>query len=74
MYKGKKTFLENNKIQVDLMKNDEVIKTYIAKTEMYANAYIIPWVAQQGYTDLTITSETHIVDWDNFDEVYLYQD
>ena len=74
MYKGKKTLLENNKIQVDLMKDNEIIQTRTVENDNVANAYIIPWVAQKGYTDSTITSENHVIDWDNFDEVYLYTD
>jgi hypothetical protein len=72
MYKGKKTNLPNNKIQVDLMKGDEIIHTHIVESDTYANAHIIPWVAQKGYTDLTVTSENYEIDWDNFDTVYLY--
>ena len=74
MYKGKKTILENNKIQVDLMKNDEVIQTHVVETDNYANAIIIPWVATSGRTYMTVTAENYEVDWDNFDEVYLYND
>jgi len=73
MYKGKKTTLENNKIQVDLMKDDEVIQTYTVETDNYANAIIIPWVATSGMTDMTVTAENHEIDWDNFDNIYLYQ-
>jgi hypothetical protein len=72
MYKGKKTLLENNKIQVDLMKNDEVIQTHVVETDNYANAIIIPWVATSGRTNMDVNSENHIVDWDNFDTIYLY--
>lgn len=74
MYKGRKSPLEDGTIKVDLMSGSKVIHSHISKNDVYANAYIIPWVAQQGYTDLTITSDNHVVDWDNFDEVYLYQD
>jgi len=74
MYKGKKTTLENNKIQVDLMKDDEIIQTYTVETDNYANAMIIPWVATSGRTDMTVTAENYEIDWDNFDNTYLYQD
>jgi len=73
MYKGKKTTLENNKIQVDLMKGDEVVHTYTIETDNHANAIIIPWVATSGMTDMTVTAENHEIDWDNFDNIYLYQ-
>lgn len=74
MYKGKKTILENNKIQVDLMKGDEVVQTYTVDTDNYANAIIIPWVATSGRTNMDVTAENYEIDWDNFDAVYLYQD
>jgi hypothetical protein len=73
MYKGKKTLLENNKIQVDLMKGDEVIQTRTVDTDNYANAIIIPWVATSGRTDMTVNANNYKIDWDNFDGVYLYQ-
>lgn len=56
------------------MKGDEVIQTHTADTDNYANAIIIPWVATSGMTDMTVNSDNHVVDWDNFNEVYLYQD
>ena len=74
MYKGKKTILEDNKIQVDLMNGDEIVKTQIVESDNYANAIIIPWVATSGYTDMTVNSENYEVDWDNFETIYLYQD
>jgi hypothetical protein len=74
MYKGKKTLLENGMVQVDLMNGADIIYTHTVENDNTANAYIIPWVAQKGYTDSTITSENHVIDWDNFDEVYLYND
>lgn len=73
MYKGKKTILKNNKIQVDLMKGDEIIHTHIVDSDDNATAYIIPWVATSGYTDMTVNAENYEIDWENFDEVYLYQ-
>jgi|688.fasta_scaffold955130_1 hypothetical protein len=74
MYKGKKTILEDNKIQVDLMKGDEIVRTQIVESDNYANAIIIPWVATSGYTDMTVNSNNYEVDWDNFESIYLYQD
>jgi len=72
MYKGKKTILEDNKIQVDLMKGDEIVRTQIVESDNYANAIIIPWVATSGYTDMTVNSNNYEVDWDNFESIYLY--
>lgn len=72
MYKGKKTILEDNKIQVDLMKDNEIIKTHIVDTDNYANAIIIPWVATSGRTNMTVNSDNYEIDWDNFDSTYLH--
>jgi len=74
MYKGKKTLLENGMVQVDLMNGTDIIYTHTVENDNTANAYVIPWVSQKGYADSTITSENHVIDWDNFDEVYLYND
>jgi len=72
MYAGKKTIL-GEKIQVDLMNGDEIIHTHVVDSDNMANAYIIPWVATSGYTDMTVNSDNHEIDWDNFDSLYLYQ-
>lgn len=74
MYKGRKISLEENKIRVELMNGNEVVHFYEVESEDIANAYIIPWVAQEGYTKPEITADNYEVDWDNFDSVYLYQE
>lgn len=74
MYKGKKTTLSDNRIQVQLLKGNEVIETHVVDNDNYANAIIIPWVATDGYTDHSITADNHVIDWDNFDSIYLYQE
>ena len=73
MYKGKKILLENGTIQVDLLNGSEVIHSHVVENDGLANAYIIPWVAQEGYTKPEITSDNYEIDWDNFDDVYLYK-
>lgn len=72
-YKGKKIQLEDGTVQVDLYADDNVIETHIVENDNIANSYIIPWVAQEGYTRLDVTDANYTVDWDNFDSVYLYQ-
>tara|TARA_A100001234_G_scaffold214265_1_gene217715 strand:+ start:1786 stop:2013 length:228 start_codon:yes stop_codon:yes gene_type:complete len=72
-YRGRKTTLDDGSIQVELLADDEVRHTEIAQDDGGANAYIIPWVAQEGYTNMDVTDATHTVDWDNFDSLYLYQ-
>ena len=56
------------------MKDNEIIQTHVVDTDNYANAIIIPWVATSGRTDMTVTSDNYEIDWDNFDDVYLYQE
>jgi hypothetical protein len=73
-YRGKKTELEDGSIQVDLYADDEIKYTENVPDDGGANSYIIPWVAQEGYTNMDITDENHTVDWDNFESLYLYQE
>ncbi len=73
-YRGKKTELEDGSIQVDLYADDEIKYTEIVPDDGGANSYIIPWVAQEGYTKMDVTDANHTVDWDNFDSLYLYQE
>ena len=72
-YRGRKTTLQDGSIQVELLADDEVRHTEIAPDDGGANSYIIPWVAQEGYTRLDITDQDFTPDMDNFDSLYLYQ-
>lgn len=73
-YKGKKTTLEDGKIQVELMNGSTVERTYVVEDDIQANAVIIVWVAQEGYTRLDVTDQDFTPDMDNFDSLYLYQE
>ena len=73
-YKGRKTNLDDGTIQVELMSDSTVERTLIAHDNNEANAMIIVWVAQEGYTRLDITDQDFTPDMDNFDALYLYQD
>jgi hypothetical protein len=73
-YKGRKTNLDDGTIQVELMSDSTVDRTIIAHSDSEANAMIIVWVAQEGYTRLDITYQDFTPDMDNFDALYLYQD
>ncbi len=73
-YKGRKTTLENGQVQVELMNGSTVERTLIAFDDNEANAMIIVWVAQEGYTRLDVTDQDFTPDMDNFDSLYLYQD
>ena len=73
-YKGRKTTLDDGTVQVELLADDEVRHTETVPDDQGANAFIISWVAQEGYTNMNVTDATHTVDWDNFDSLYLYQD
>lgn len=73
-YRGKKTPLEDGSVQVDLYADDEIKITEIIPDDIGANAFIVPWVAQEGYTNMDVTDANHTVDWDNFDSLYLYQE
>lgn len=73
-YKGRKTTLEDGKIQVELMNGSTVERTYVVEDDIQANAVIIVWVAQEGYTRLDITDQDFTPDMDNFDSLYLYQE
>ena len=72
-YRGRKTTLDDGTVQVELLADDEVRHTETVPDDQGANAFIISWVAQEGYTNMDVTDETHAVDWDNFDSLYLYQ-
>jgi hypothetical protein len=73
-YKGRKTTLEDGKIQVELMNGSTVERTYVVEDDIQANAVIIVWVAQEGYTRLDVTDQDFTPDMDNFDSLYLYQE
>ena len=73
-YKGRKITLENGQVQVELMNGSTVERTLIAFDDNEANAMIIVWVAQEGYTRLDVTDQDFTPDMDNFDSLYLYQD
>ena len=72
-YRGRKTTLDDGTVQVELLADDEVRHTETVPDDQGANAFIITWVAQEGYTNMDVTDETYTVDWDNFDSLYLYQ-
>ena len=61
-YYGKKIPQEDGTIKVDLYEKDEVKNTLIADNEGMADAMIIPWVVQEGYTKLELVSEDNPVD------------
>ena len=73
-YKGRKTTLQDGKIQVELMNGSTVERTLIAYNDGEANAMIIVWVAQEGYTRLDVIDQDFTPDMDNFDSLYLYQE
>ena len=61
-YYGKKIPQEDGTIKVELYEKEIVKDTIIADNEGMADAMIIPWVVQEGYTKLDLTSETDPVD------------
>ena len=61
-YYGKKIPQDDGTITVELYEKDEVKNTLIADTEGIADAMIIPWVVQEGYTKSDLTSDTDPVD------------
>jgi len=73
-YKGRKITLENGQVQVELMNGSTVERTLIAFDDSEANAMIIVWVAQEGYTRLDVTDQDFTPDMDNFDSLYLYSE
>lgn len=73
-YKGRKSTLEDGQIQVELMNASAVERTLIAYDDNEANAMIVVWVAQEGYTRLDITDQDFTPDMDNFDSLYLYSE
>lgn len=73
-YKGRKTTLEDGQVQVELMNASVVERTLIAYDDNEANAMIVVWVAQEGYTRLDITDQDFTPDMDNFDSLYLYSE
>lgn len=73
-YKGRKSTLEDGQVQVELMNASAVERTLIAYDDNEANAMIVVWVAQEGYTRLDITDQDFTPDMDNFDSLYLYSE
>jgi hypothetical protein len=73
-YKGRKTTLEDGQVQVELMNGSTVESTRTAFDDSEANAMIIVWVAQEGYTRLDVTDQDFTPDMDNFDSLYLYSE
>ena len=61
-YYGKKIPQDDGTITVELYEKDEVKNTLIADTEGIADAMIIPWVVQEGYTKLDLVNEDNPVD------------
>jgi len=73
-YKGRKTTLEDGQVQVELMNGSTVESTRTVFDDSEANAMIIVWVAQEGYTRLDVTDQDFTPDMDNFDSLYLYSE
>ena len=73
-YKGRKTTLEDGQVQVELMNASAVERTLIAYDDNEANAMVVVWVAQEGYTRLDITDQDFTPDMENFDSLYLYEE
>ena len=73
-YKGRKTTLEDGQVQVELMNGSTVERTRTAFDDSEANAMIIVWIAQEGYTRLDVTDQDFTPDMDNFDSLYLYSE
>lgn len=73
-YKGRKSTLEDGQVQVELMNASAVERTLIAYDDNEANAMIVVWVAQEGYTRLDITDQDFTPDMENFDSLYLYSE
>jgi hypothetical protein len=73
-YKGRKTTLEDGQVQVELMNGSTVERTRTAFDDSEANAIIIVWIAQEGYTRLDVTDQDFTPDMDNFDSLYLYSE
>ena len=61
-YYGKKIPQEDGTIKVELYQKETIKDTLIADNEGMADAIIVPWVVQEGYTKLDLTSETDPVD------------
>tara|TARA_B100000212_G_scaffold89533_1_gene65676 strand:+ start:167 stop:412 length:246 start_codon:yes stop_codon:yes gene_type:complete len=59
---GKKTKNKDETYTVELLESDEVKHTHTVPDEAMADAMIIPWVVQEGYTLEEKTSETDPVD------------
>jgi hypothetical protein len=73
-YKGRKTTLESGEVKVELMNGSTVERTLIADNDGEANAMVVVWVAQEGYTRLDVTDQDFTPDMDNFDSLYLYNE
>ena len=54
-YRGRKTTLDDGTVQVELLADDEVRHTETVPDDQGANAFIITWVAQEGYTNMDVT-------------------
>lgn len=61
-YHGKKTPQDDGTIKVELYEKEIVKDTIIAVDEAMADAMIIPWVVQEGYTKLELLNEDNPVD------------
>jgi len=61
-YTGKKTTLADGTIRVDFYNGDTIEDQMICPDDNLANAAIIPWVVQEGYTLMDKTSVTDPVD------------
>ena len=57
-YYGKKIPQEDGTIKVELYEKETIKDTLIADNEGMADAMIIPWVVQEGYTKSDLTSDT----------------
>ena len=70
-YKGKYISQSDGTYKVELYEDDTLKHTLDADDVGMAKAMIIPWHAQKGYTDLSVTSDNFTPDMDNFDSLYV---
>lgn len=70
-YKGKYLLQSDGTYKVELYEDDTLKHTLDADDVNIAKAMIIPWHAQKGYTDLSVTADNFTPDMDNFDTLYV---
>ena len=71
-YKGKYIAQSDSTYTVELYEDNTLKETHTNISDVNeAKAFIIPWVAQKGYTDLSVNSSNFTPDMDNFDSLYV---